>query len=790
MIRKACYCALVSMLLLVWIGSAAKKDKFDPAAKDFINSIGVHLIRIPAGTFQMGNAATTLRDGDYDERPVHSVTLTHDFFVSETEITAQQYQQFRMDYQDVGMFPPYVTGLSWNDAEAFCHWLSAKEERTYRLPTEAEWEYAARASSKGPFAAGDAPLQSGKANAFGLKNMESDAPEWVLDWYGPYGSGLEVDPVGPASGIAKVVRGGGIMGAYDKGPSGFVPYYRRDANRASIIPGFAGRHPIGFRIVMAGMPATPPRAVEPHLWQQYVKQTAVPVKSGPDPKQPWFRQRHMLPIPIEDSEPDAIAAAGFDPALLGHNHSPGLAVLPNGDLLAIEFSALSTTTEYLPNTSFIAFRRRFGSQQWDMPEVFSDFADVNDQSPLLWNDNGTIRFFGGGVGLDGVPFRMQSSTDNGVTWSAPEFPLLRGPIGGFTPQPITSAFHGADKRIYVATDAVAGESMLWASDDNGRTWIDTGGRTAGRHTTFVTLKNGSILGIGGKNTDIDGYMPQAISRDGGKTWTVSKTQFPALGSNQRPFVMRLSSGRLFFASDWQERKGKQPEGVKEHGAFVALSNDDGATWHVKTIPGTLPHEAHVLPKRKGWAEDYHGYGTLGYTVAAQSPDGLIHLITSMNHPAQEFEMNEAWILSDAGVSTEPALSSKPDVPESMRYAGGALEAQWSGHADASGQYLLNGVETWHYTNGAKQYEVTWRHGVKTGVEIGWDDQGRKRSEWDHQPDGIETWIQYWPNGNRRHVSHWRNGVCTGEAIAYDAEGKVAATYEFENGDLKRPASQQ
>jgi hypothetical protein len=180
---------------------------------------------------------------------------------------------------------------------------------------------------------------------------------------------------------------------------------------------------------------------------------------------------------------------------------------------------------------------------------------VNDQSALLWNDSGSVYFFGGGVGLDGVPFRFQISKDSGASWTPPEFPLLRGPIGGLTPQPITSAFRGPHGEMYVATDAVGGESMLWCSTDNGRTWSDTGGRTGGRHTTFVVLKDGSILGMGGKNTNIDGFMPKSISRDGGKTWTISKTPFPALGSNQRPFIMRLASGRLFSPPTGRAGKG-------------------------------------------------------------------------------------------------------------------------------------------------------------------------------------------------------------------------------------------
>ncbi len=710
-----------------------------------VNSIGIRMVRIPAGKFRMGSAAA----GDPDERPAHDVTISGEFSISETEITVGQFQEFRADWQDAGMFSPSTSGVSWEDAEAFCAWLSRKEKRHYRLPTEAEWEYAARAGGDGPFAAGESPLEPGQANRYGVKNMESGVAEWTLDWYGPYSVEAQTDPVGPAGGTARVVRGGGIMGAYEKGPSGFTPAYRRDTNRASIAPGFRGRHAIGFRIVEAATPATAPVPVTARLWGQFVKQGGTPGTAGPNPKRPWFRQRNLLPAPPENAEADAIAAAGFDPGVMGHNHSPGVAVMPNGDVLVVEFSASSSSTEYLPNTTLVAVRRRFGSDEWDMPDVFYDFADVNDESPMLWNDGGVVRFFGGGVGLNGVPFRAQVSRDSGATWTVPEFPLLRGPIGGFTPQPITSGFRGRDGKMYVGMDGIGGESLLWASDDEGRTWVDTGGRTGGRHTTFVALKDGSILGLGGKNTNIDGFMPQSVSRDGGSTWTVSKTRFPALGSNQRPFLMRLASGRLFFASDWQDRRGKKPAGITERGAFVALSDDEGATWRAKTIPGTLPHEAHVLPARKGWAVDFHGEGTLGYATAAQGPDGLIHLITTMNHPAQEFEMNEAWILTDQAVLAAETGGGK-------RVRSSMAGAEWSGVITASGRYLLDGVETWRYANGSKQYEATWKNGLKTGVETYWDEAGRKRWEWRREPGGDVIWTQYWPDGSLKHVSRSGN----------------------------------
>src|SRR3954471_19760496 len=171
-----------------------RADKKDTSGHEFANSLRMKMIRIPAGRFQMGNDLSTpaklgqpalFTKGDYDEKPVHDVKLTYDFFISETEVTAQQFAAFRMDFQDAGRFAPYATGMSWDDAAAFCRWLSQKEKRNYRLPTEAEWEYAARAGSTTLFPGGnDAPPASGTPNGWGVKNMNTDAMEWVYDWYG------------------------------------------------------------------------------------------------------------------------------------------------------------------------------------------------------------------------------------------------------------------------------------------------------------------------------------------------------------------------------------------------------------------------------------------------------------------------------------------------------------------------------------------------------------------------------------------------------------------------------
>jgi len=793
---------LVILVLVVAsaISIARRQIAKEASPSEYVNSLGQKMVRIEAGAFQMGNdqmvpaqklgVHSLMSSGDYDERPVRRVTISQPFYMSETEVTVEQYGQFRPDTQDTGKFSPYLQGVSWFDAMAFAQWLSQKESKHYRLPTEAEWEYACRAGTSGLFSSGDLPPQHGTANAWGLKNLHTGVLEWCWDWHGLYPDGDQTDPVGRASGVARVVRGGAIQGAVGSHSMKYGnpnPYYARSANRAGVAPTYRGQHLIGFRLVEAPLPATEPLLVDVPFPQQAVRQSAAFVEFGPVASLPYFKKRSLLPIPPENVTAAAVEAAGLSPAVMAHNHSPGLAVLPNGDLLAIFFSSSASFAEYWPNVTFVATRLRFGSEQWDTPEPFYDFPDVNDQTALLWNDSGVLRLFTGGVGLGGVPFRMSTSTDNGASWSEIRFPILVGDIRGFYPQPINSAFRDSDGTMYIPSDAIGGSSLLWASRDDGQTWFDTGGRTGGRHTTLALLKDGSILGMGGKSTDIDGYMPKSISKDRGKTWEINKTPFAALGSNQRPTLIRLASGRLFFAGDYQHYNGKQPKGITEHGCYVALSEDEGQTWTVKTLPGTLPHEAKVLPGLKEpWGAPKHDAGTLGYSVAKQAPNGVIHLITTMNHPALHFEMNEAWILGkhDKGtVSSTSGNGSAGVLVSEEKYAGGAIKARWSGRKHPDGRYLLHGQQTFFYDNGQKQWEVNFEEGRKVGIETFSDRDGRKVWSWDHQGNGISLWTQFWPNGQKKHKSAWRDGRCEGVAKHWNNRGKITGQFEFKDGNL-------
>ena len=295
--------------------------------------------------------------------------------------------------------------------------------------------------------------------------------------------------------------------------------------------------------------------------------------------------------------------------------------------------------------------------------------------------------------------------------------------------------------MFVACDGANAESVLWMSPDDGKTWRDQGGRTNGRHTAFALLKDGRILGMGGKNSNTDGFMPRSISSDGGKTWQFGKTPFPPLASSQRPTLVRLKSGRLFFAGDLQDSAGKQPAGLmlQGRGSYVAWSDDEGETWKMKPLPGAEPHDE---PAR---AARMHGGSTLGYAVATQGPDGLIHLITSRTSNALHFSFNEAWLTrpadadadADASIDTRtapplPAIVGATERREERYDGNGPVRARWTVASAASGQLVLHGEETWFYRNGKRQWVARYDRGRKIGKESFWGDDGRLRWTVDHR----------------------------------------------------------
>ncbi|MGW8316640.1 MAG: exo-alpha-sialidase [Bacteroidales bacterium] len=523
--------------------------------------------------------------------------------------------------------------------------------------------------------------------------------------------------------------------------------------------------------------------------QSAVKQGKGPASLGPDPEVPYFAVRFAMPIPPCYTETDVAALTGMDSMVFRHNHSPGFEILPNGDALAVFFSTPAGKAEKDPSTSFVQARLRYGSEDWDMPELFFKTQGYNDQSALLWNDNDTLWFFGGGRSIsDFVPFRIATSTDNGATWTY-SIPQIDKPATDYTAQPVTSAFRGPDRSIYLAMDAEGSESFLWRSSDNGVHWQDMGGRTGGRHSVIVPLDNhGNLLSIGGKNSDVDGWSPKNFSSDWGATWSQSTpSPFPPLGSGQRPSLIRLASGNLLFVSDAYLHKTNQPppEGWNNgDSCFVAISKDNGSTWHIRTLPVQLPGHQRV------------GHPTLGYVTARQAPNGVIHLLTTVTLPCLHYEFNEAWIWSGAG-DMIPESSGGTLKEFSENYPNGQLRSHWNARICPDGRYLLNGKQVDYYENGDVQHEVTYENGRKTGVESFWSPDGIKLWTWQRDlKTNRGIWTHFWPNGNRKSESTWNirpeardlkrqfyGYVAEGPSLLWDENGELVASYNFIAGDL-------
>jgi formylglycine-generating enzyme required for sulfatase activity len=186
--------------------------------------VGMTFVKIPAGTFMMGSPDS--ESGRYsNEGPQHQVTISKAFELQTTEVTQSQWQAVMGSNPSKFKGPDLpVEMVSWDDAQAFITKLNAMGDGyRYRLPTEAEWEYAVRAGTTGPYAgdldamawydknSGDTshPVATKAANAWGLYDMHGNVWEWVQDWYGNYDASAVTDPVGPSSGSSRVHRGGG-----------------------------------------------------------------------------------------------------------------------------------------------------------------------------------------------------------------------------------------------------------------------------------------------------------------------------------------------------------------------------------------------------------------------------------------------------------------------------------------------------------------------------------------------------------------------------------------------------
>ncbi len=320
-------------ILISFLGAVIVHCRAEPAAKELTNSVGITLVLIPAGEFLMGSGesaeAIIKAYPQYghkpyyyaDELPQHRVRITRPFYIGTCEVSNRQFRKFvestgyktqaereepndpkgsggwgfnQREEKFEGRRPKYnwrnpgfpvpdsqpVVNVTWNDVTAFCKWLSEKERKTYRLPTEAEWEYAARGGTTTRYWSGDdpeslarvanvadtdffkayphyyprektvsasygyslpAPIGSFPTNKFGLHDVHGNVWEWTADWYDEnyYSNSPIEDPKGPATGHQRVRRGGAWHSA---------PLYSRVSFRNYNTP--QSRYPnLGFRVV-------------------------------------------------------------------------------------------------------------------------------------------------------------------------------------------------------------------------------------------------------------------------------------------------------------------------------------------------------------------------------------------------------------------------------------------------------------------------------------------------------------------------------------------------------------
>jgi sulfatase modifying factor 1 len=689
-----------------------------PQSKTFTNSIGMEFVRIESGDFVMGESNVLPTSivgkveakrgrprfpvsGDFDERPLHTVTLTEPFYLGVTEVTNEQFERFAPLHAHLrGKYgfsidrDEAVVFVSWYEAKAFCEWLSKREGRSYRLPTEAEWEYSCRAGTTSPFSSGEAlpesciknPTQSwypvlprsagsrevvplhvkqSPPNPWGLYDMHGNVEEWCLDGYGPYTARPQADPIGRAGATFKVTRGGSHA---------TVPYYLRSANRMATLPDDRSWL-IGLRVVLGesrdlrSLPSASPQPYQRDVDQQITSD----VLTQPDSDKPYFEgPRNFIKI----------SPGSMGPLFSDHNHHSAVVECPNGDLLALWFS---TVQENGREMAIACSRLRWGAEEWDPASLFWNAPDRNDTGPALWFDGERTIYHFNGFSTAGtwgpLAVMMRTSVDNGVTWSKPRIIL---PEHRSRHQVVESAFKTAEGWLVLPCDATpsgSGGTSIHISKDGGYTWRDPGGTIGGIHAGVAQLTDGRLLAFGRGDemaADEPGHqfpgrrrrdppneyrpLTQSISSDMGRTWSYSQGPFPPVSGGQRLVLTRLREGPLLccsFANEIDDGRRLPPflitdaSGRKRpvRGLFAALSYDDGRTWpRIRLVSDDGPgREVGITNGRQNFTLSASNAEPKGYLSVCQARGGIVHLTSSWNH----YAFNMKWLETPA-----PALPAR------------------------------------------------------------------------------------------------------------------------------------
>ncbi len=239
------------------VGSSTSGSVITIPVKD---GISIEMVKVEAGSFNMG-ATPEMQNPDEDEKPVHRVTLTNNYYIGKYEVTQALWQAV------MGSNPSHFKGddlpveqVSWNDCQDFISKLNAMTGKRFRLPSEAEWEYAARGGKKsrgyqysGSNTLGDVAWYEGNSgskthavgtkqpNELGIYDMTGNVYEWCQDWYGSYSSSPQTNPIGAVSGSSRVDRGGSWF---------FTAKHCRSSYRFNLTPGYRLNF-LGLRLVLS-----------------------------------------------------------------------------------------------------------------------------------------------------------------------------------------------------------------------------------------------------------------------------------------------------------------------------------------------------------------------------------------------------------------------------------------------------------------------------------------------------------------------------------------------------------
>jgi formylglycine-generating enzyme required for sulfatase activity len=251
----------IALLLAVFCTLCSATTAATAPAARFTNSIGIEFVLIQAGAFTMGSPQNA---EERNEMPPHKVSISKSFYLGKYEVTQEQWVAVMGSNPSRLKEPNHpVDSVSWHDVQEFIKRLNAKEKHNrYRLPTEAEWEYAARAGTTTAYFFGDDssalsryawyfgssdgtshPVGQKPPNAWGLYDVHGNVFEWTQDWFSGkyYAESPETDPQGPSSGAGRVARGGSWS---------YNAESARSAYREFLVPDARGGD-VGFRLALS-----------------------------------------------------------------------------------------------------------------------------------------------------------------------------------------------------------------------------------------------------------------------------------------------------------------------------------------------------------------------------------------------------------------------------------------------------------------------------------------------------------------------------------------------------------